>query len=195
MSLINLYNNGQYYKCSDKNTVHSYVQGYYTHEFKNPERVERILEIGIWTGGSMLLWSDWFPNAQVIGFDNNPHAIDQAEKTRKKWYKDNDYSRVLMRLRDAYTLDTVARVEDDSCDYIIDDGPHTLDSMKYAIKHYLKKVKPGGKLIIEDVQSISWFDELEDVSEEVKDLVKECKRVVLDTDYRYDDLIFEITRK
>ena len=132
---------------------------------------------------------------QVIGFDNNPHAIDQAEKTRKKWYRNNDYSRVLMKLRDAYTLDTVARIEDDSCDYIIDDGPHTLDSMKYAIRHYLKKVKPGGKLIIEDVQSISWFDELEDVSEEVEDLVEGCKRVVLDTDYRYDDLIFEITRK
>jgi hypothetical protein len=37
--------------------------------------------------------------------------------------------------------------EDDSFDYIIDDGPHTLASMVISAQKWIDKVKPSGKLI------------------------------------------------
>ena len=39
-------------------------------------------------------------------------------------------------------------------DIIIDDGPHSLQSQKDALRLYLPKLKPNGILIIEDIQSL-----------------------------------------
>ena len=83
--------------------------------------------------------------------------------------------------------------EDDYFDYIIDDGPHSLPSQEYAVKHYLRKVKPGGKLIIEDVQDARWFDSLRAAAD--KSLVEGTEEVKLDIKRRYDDMLFVVTRK
>ena len=46
---------------------------------------------------------------------------------------------------------------------MLDDGPHTLDSMKQFIKLYSQIMSEDGILMIEDVQSIDWIDELKSV--------------------------------
>ena len=45
-------------------------------------------------------------------------------------------------------------------DIIIDDGPHTLESMIYIIKNYTQLLNNNGILIIEDVQAIEWCETL-----------------------------------
>jgi hypothetical protein len=65
--------------------------------------------------------------------------------------------------------------------------------MKDAIELWMPKVKKGGKLIIEDLQHVEWFDEL-----------AECARKFGYEKYRtfdlrqnkgrYDDLIFELQK-
>jgi hypothetical protein len=95
---------------------------------------------------------------------------------------------------DAYQQATVDLFEDDFFDYIVDDGPHSVDSQCYAIEHYLCKVKPGGKLIIEDVQNAKDIDQFIRSVNKVKDLVAGYRHIELDIKHRYDDRIFEITR-
>ena len=41
-------------------------------------------------------------------------------------------------------------------DYIIDDGSHSLTDQIAAIELFLPKIKPNGKMIIEDIRSISY---------------------------------------
>ena len=45
-------------------------------------------------------------------------------------------------------------LKSNSIDYLIDDGPHTLDSQLFAIEYWFKKVKVGGTMIIEDIQKL-----------------------------------------
>jgi hypothetical protein len=42
-------------------------------------------------------------------------------------------------------------------DFMLDDGPHTLDSMLKFIKLYSQIMADDGILVIEDVQSWSWI--------------------------------------
>jgi len=43
---------------------------------------------------------------------------------------------------------------------MLDDGPHTLESMKQFIKLYSQIMTDDGILAIEDVQSWKWIDKL-----------------------------------
>ena len=188
MDLIELYNK-RFARLSDKGNVHTYIQRYYNKEFFMPERVSNVLEIGIMAGGSLMLWHEWFTSANVVGIDLDENALFQYNNN----CGEQDYDRVSIRITDAYTQQSVDYFEDDHFDYIIDDGPHSLESQKYAVKHYLRKVRPGGKLIIEDVQEQSWLKELLDEAD--PELVAGHKEIVLDIKRRSDDILLEITRK
>ena len=188
MDLIELYNE-KFAHFSDKGNVHTYIQKYYSEEFFMPQRIKNVLEIGVMSGGSLMMWHDWFPSANIVGLDLDENALFEFNKN----CGDDDYDRAQVRITDAYTQESLDSFKDNHFDYIIDDGPHSLESQQYAVKHYLCKVRPGGKLIIEDVQQISWLKELMDVAD--PELVASHKEVVLDIKRRSDDIILEITRK
>ena len=76
-------------------------------------------------------------------------------------------------------------------DIMIDDGPHTLESMIFFIKNYLPMLKDDGILIIEDVSSIDWIDKLTNV------VPNELKKFIGVYDLRtnkdrFDDILFVI---
>ena len=173
---------------SDKGTTHDYINGYYDAEF-SPRQNDAIqlLEIGIHKGASMELWSHFFPNGGIIGLDNEDLGYEPSlgQNHNKRW--------IIVRICDAYADEWVNRFANDRFDWIIDDGPHTVESQLLAIKKYLPKVKPGGKLIIEDIQSELNLLELVGAADEtgmeynVFDLRKNKGR--------YDDIILEIIKK
>jgi hypothetical protein len=55
---------------TDKNTLHSYLDLYYSLLHKKKYTAQNILEIGIHIGGSIKLWYDFFPNAKIYGLDS-----------------------------------------------------------------------------------------------------------------------------
>ena len=75
---------------------------------------------------------------------------------------------------------------------MLDDGPHSLESMKQFIKLYSQILSDDGVLIIEDVQNIGWMDVLsEQVPEHLKSFIE-----IYDLRHiknRYGDLVFVIT--
>jgi len=175
---------------SDKGSEHYYIKGYYGHEFHDKrDTVKNILEIGVASGGSLVLWTQWFTNAKVLGIDISEDSIEGYKKT----CGEKEYPNVEIRIQDAYSDPVIAEHPDDFYDYIIDDGPHSIQSMVVAVRNWLPKIKPGGKLIIEDIQNYDWFIALE--KEIDKELSQESQRFDFrKSKNRYDDMIFEVTR-
>lgn len=167
---------------SDKGTIHDYISGYYSKEFLNKRDIEiKLMEIGVHRGPSIVLWKSWFKNSEIVGVDNE----DLYEY-------DPIYDKLL--IEDAYTDEFIDRFTDGYFDYIIDDGPHTLESQIISATKWIRKIKSGGKLIIEDIQTPDWIDPLRNSLD--MSIVSEYK--VFDfrnNKNRYDDIIFEVTKK
>lgn len=185
MTLSDLYDNRTGY--SDKGSNHTYIKNYYEKEFTDREGVRAFLEIGIFHGASLILWNDWFPNAIIDGIEYSSEYLEEWERTKSG----REFPRIKYNVADAYAVSNLYK--DDHYDYIVDDGPHDPESQVLAIDLYLKKVKPGGKLIIEDIPNDERFEQLEEAARS-NDLECTTKRFVFNIANRFDDMIFEITR-
>ena len=139
-----------------KKSLLGYYEGFYDKILSNESAVN-LLEIGIKNGHSLVLWENYFPEgSKIVGGDISKSLITQ------KFRKD---TRVI--IGDMYTFNAVNRFEDNYFDIIIDDGPHTKDSWDFLIEHYYSKIKPGGKLIIEDIIFTSYITNLVNLAESV----------------------------
>lgn len=170
---------------TDKGSIHSYINGYYNLEF-SPKRTEdiSIMEIGLWRGGSMFLWSNFFTRAKIYGVDIL--EIDSSSL---------DPNRVKLFNFDAYSIENVQLFEDNFFDYIIDDGPHTIQSQMDCVNLWLTKLKPGGKMIIEDIQSLDDVINLRDFALKFSDVYSATIIDLRLNKDRYDDFIVEIVKK
>ena len=138
------------YGHTDKDTWHSYVDSYekLLEPFKN--KACNVLEIGVFEGGSAILWHEYLPQSQLV-------LVDIQNRIAPKIQIAMDPKRWNLHIRDAYREDTVAELQKkwpEGFDVIIDDGPHSLDSQIFVIESYLKLLKKGGVLVIEDIALI-----------------------------------------
>lgn len=161
---------------TDKHTVHSYAQVYERLFAPLRESCAAILEIGVQHGGSMRLWNGYFHNAIVYGLDTNVYQNQCREFA----------PRVRLIQANAYTPECAATFAPASLDIVIDDGPHTLESMCLAISLYLPAVRPGGYLIIEDIQSMDWIPVLRAQVPQGVEVTVEDRRAIKG---RYDDVL------
>lgn len=185
---------------TDKNTTHSYLPLY--EKLLNPiaDTATNVLEIGIGdfrenqvtshkNGGSLLMWLDFFTKAKI-------HAIDiLGEDSVHEQVLNSDRIKTYTNT-DAYNTDNIQKYFTDKgikFDFILDDGPHTLQSMIDCIKLYHELLTDNSILIIEDVQSTDWFDALK--KETPDHLQKYIKTYDLRKNKnRYDDLVFTINK-
>ena len=190
MSLIELVDN----TLTDKNTAHSYLELYETLLNKKKETAKNVLEVGLGdfkskNGGSIKLWKDYFTNATIYGLDilGPDRVIDELlHDSRVVLYTEtNAYDEEVFK--DKFLNKNI------KCDFMLDDGPHTLESMKTFIRLYSQIMTDDGILIVEDVQNIDWIQHLRDATPEH---LKTCVKVY-DLRYvknRYDDIVFTIER-
>jgi hypothetical protein len=185
MSLEDIVNNSR----TDKNTTHSYLPLYQQLLLRKKETAKNVLEVGICNGGSIQLWNDFFLNANVYGLDiMHINSIWEEIKNKERI--------VLYTSTDAYNNEffiTNFLDKNIKCDFMLDDGPHTLESMKQFIKLYSQIMTDDGILIIEDVQSWDWIDILKDeVPEHLKPFIKIYD--LRPNKNRYDDIVFTIDK-
>jgi SAM-dependent methyltransferase len=180
-NLLDHYNSHDY-AGTDKNNGHCYIQEYYDQEFSPRQHDElRVLEIGIYTGASIDLWGEYFLNSRVDGIDINPHF-------RLRNLNNNIHTHIV----NASSEDALALFDNNTFDYIIDDGSHQIGDQLYVIAHWFDKLKAGGKLIIEDIQNDEYCNQLKFMSEKLGRSYK-----IFDMRHvtgRYDDVIFEVTK-
>ena len=174
---------------TDKNTTHSYLPLYQTLLSKKRESAKNVLEVGIHLGGSIKLWSDYFTNAKVYGLDiiNIQYVWEEIK---------NKPNIALYTSTDAYNIDffnTHFLNKNIKFDFMLDDGPHTLDSMIQFVRLYSQIMADDGILIIEDVQNIIWTHVLTD---EVPVHLKQYIKIydLRQTKGRYDDIVFTIDK-
>lgn len=112
------------------------------------ERVKRVLEIGICgnrnipnnrTGASLFCWQEFFPNAEVIGLDNEKAWM--VNQGRIKSYCVNAYD----------TQALLALPLGDNFDFICDDAVHDPDVQIKLFNSLIGKLAPDGLYAIEDV--------------------------------------------
>jgi hypothetical protein len=192
MNLIDLVDNSR----TDKNTVHSYLNLYQEILNKKRTTAKNVLEIGIGVptpyitdGGSIKLWHDFFTNAIVYALD-----IKNIEEV---WEGIKNNDRIILHTSiDAYNdifFTNEFLNKNIKFDIMLDDGPHTLESMKTFIKLYSQIMTDDGILIIEDVQDWDWVDILKN---EVPDNLKQFIKVydLRANKNRYDDIVFTIDK-
>jgi hypothetical protein len=172
---------------TDKDSTHNFIDGFYESEFaKYKDKSVKILEVGIASGVSLLLWNEYFlNNTGVYGIDINPRSVTREIDKHKN---------IKTIFTDGYKEEFVNILP--NFDIIIDDGPHTLESMISFIKLYLPKLNANGVLVIEDIQSIDWMPILSDAFKTASQDGDEYDVIDLrETKGRYDDLLFVVRRK
>ncbi len=130
---------------TDKGTVHSYID-FYQQQFAPCRMHTRLLEIGMMTGASMKLWTEYFCVYQLVGIDlragwNNPQP----------WQTDLEQD---PNVELHFGIDsTCQQVEfDEPFTIIIDDGAHDWQSQMLTFRNYWPQLAPGGVYYIEDVE-------------------------------------------
>ena len=101
--------------------------------------VKKVLEIGVEAGTSLRMWADYFPNAEIHGFDIDPEC------------RQHQTDRCVVHIGDQTDISSMGSLPG-GFDIIIDDGLHSADSQigsfAYLYKH---KLNQRGIYVVEDV--------------------------------------------
>lgn len=143
---------GVKYMTDKSSLLHNYLVEY-EKEFPEPEKVERILEIGLQRGSkewktnevspSLAMWKEFFPEARMFGADI-------------KKLKFND-ERVAFFRMDQNSPDDLIRLFNfvpEGLDFILDDGSHFASHQLITFLVLWPKLKKGGVFIIEDLNPV-----------------------------------------
>ena len=124
--------------------------------------------------------------------------LDIVDNTNPKCWDIMDENRFTYVNCDAYVKESsveVKKLQPEGFDLIFDDGPHTIDSQVTTLELYLDQLNVGGKMIIEDIQDVKYFNTLEDVVKKMEgDYITE-QIDLRENKNRYDDLIFVVTKR
>jgi len=140
---------------SDKASLHNY------HHFYGPalSRISgdtALLEIGLGTsnpavvsnmgsdgtpGASLRAFRDFMPLAMIYGADIDPGILFQEERIKTYWVDQAN----------PQSFEELGRELPAMLDVIIDDGLHSPDANIRTLTFGLRKVKPGGWVVIEDI--------------------------------------------
>lgn len=136
--------------------AHHYTPVYYKLLKDKRKSIKKVLELGIgsrevlqWvpdhyqTGASLLMWRDFFPNAQIYGVDIDPSTIFQAE-------------RITTFLLNTTTRSDMSKLIHDigsDIDLVIDDGSHRQYTQIRTFKILMPLLKKDVTYIIEDVNN------------------------------------------
>lgn len=137
--------------------LHTYTPKYHLLLEPFREDLHSVLEIGVGNpqlmkpiaghdykpGASLRMWEQYFPHAQIIGFDIEP-SVQFAEGRIKTFIVDQSSpSSLLSGLSDAGLRNV---------DLIIDDGSHLIEHQLISLETLWPKLSVGGIYIIEDIR-------------------------------------------
>ena len=106
-----------------------------------------LVEIGVYQGGSLQMWRDYFgPQANIIGVDINPLC---------KQFEEPGIQIIIGDQSDPVFLASLVR-ELPAIDILIDDGGHTMRQQRATFEALYPKVAPTGVYLCEDLHTSYW---------------------------------------
>lgn len=126
--------------------AHGYMEHY--QRVLGGHSIRSILEIGVQSGASLVVWSELFPDARIVGIDIDPDC----------GASDLDGHGFDVLIGDASDPAVVESLLDESFDLIIDDGSHLAEHTAANLDVWAHRLAPGGVYVIEDAVfgSTSW---------------------------------------
>lgn len=127
---------------SDKYWVHGYDRYYDQHFAAIRKRAKRLCEVGLLNGASLALWRDYFPRAELVGFD-------LTDKWRR-FAGELKNCRVIQGDETA-EADVEHLIEAGPFDAVIDDGSHDPSHQRQLFEWLWPSVRQYGYYVIEDI--------------------------------------------
>ena len=119
---------------------HGYLTIYEDYFSKLQNHKLSILEIGIWSGESLKLWKEYFPNAEIIGIDKSDDCVQCQPLGTTSFLVDQADEKQLIKFS-----------QDKLFDIIIDDGSHYSPHQILSFQVLFERLKPEGLYIVEDI--------------------------------------------
>ncbi len=134
---------------TDKAQHKHYLRNYEEYFSPFAGRDIRLLELGVYHGGSLLLWRDYFEKGLIAGLDLNHVAIEDSSQ-RIRFYQGAQ--------QDTELLDRIAsECAPEGFDIIIDDCSHVGELTRVSFWHLFDHhLKSGGMYVIEDWGTGYW---------------------------------------
>lgn len=101
------------------------------------------IEIGVFEGGSLKTWGEYFPNAQIVGMDINPATKQYAGDNRHVYIGDASRGECIDFIVERHGRPLI----------VLDDGSHIWHHQIESLRYFWPKVLPGGMFIMEDIQT------------------------------------------
>ena len=103
-----------------------------------------ILEIGVFRGGSLRMWQNYFgPQTSIIGIDIDPTCKQYENNNTKIYIGDQANENFLKSILN----------ENEKPDIIIDDGGHTSNQQISSFNFLFEELKLGGVYLVEDTHT------------------------------------------
>jgi hypothetical protein len=119
-----------------------YFDIYHRHLGRFRGRTVRVLEIGIYSGGGLEMWRNYFgPSSKIYGIDIEP-ACKAYENDSVKVFIGDQGDRDFWRK---------FKQEVEDIDIVIDDGGHLPEQQIVTFEELLPHLRPGGVYICEDI--------------------------------------------
>lgn len=120
-----------------------YFDIYHRHFSKFIGREVHVLEVGVYSGGSLEMWKHYFgKGCHVYGVD-----IEEACKVYE-----NDWTKILIGDQADRELWKRIKADNPRIDILIDDGGHRPEQQIVTLEEMLPHLQPGGVYLCEDVE-------------------------------------------
>lgn len=124
-----------------------YFDIYERHFARYRDRPVRMLEIGIYHGGSLAMWRDYFGDQlELFGVDINPRATKFADERTKVFIGDQSDPAFLAGIK----------AEVGEVDILLDDGGHACYQQIASYRALYDMVAADGVYMVEDVHTSYW---------------------------------------
>jgi len=153
---------------------HHYFDIYTKHFEAYRNRPIRMLEIGVFRGGSLRMWKEYFhPDSTIVGIDIDKSCKDHEIADRK----------VFVRIGSQADPDFLDRVNEEfgPFDIILDDGSHKTHHQNTSFGALFRPaLVDGGCYMVEDVHTNYWLKHIDsedtfiDLSKQMVDLMHEA---------------------
>lgn len=122
---------------TDKNGYHTYADTYERLFEGIKDEVTVVLELGVDSGASLMVWADYFENARIIGVDITVQYLRFT------------HPRVCVLQGDATNGESLVALKHASFDIVIDDASHVFEDQIAAVRWWGPRVRHY--MVVEDV--------------------------------------------
>ena len=130
---------------TDKHYSHNFFDEVYQNIFLPlKDSTKKFVELGVYEGGSINIWKNFFENSQIIGLDSSFTSTNIRDLDRISLVEVNS------AIKD--NLENFAEQHTD-IDIFMDDGSHVMRDQQMTLGVLFKSIKPGGIYILEDLHT------------------------------------------